>query len=277
MKADKKKIISIITVVTAVILFAVWAFLATIYLCGVKDAGGYNERVGTRFIAHRGYSGKYFQNTVQAFKAAGQSGFFQGIETDVWSTADGVYVCCHDETPFCDKSVKVTESLYDDIKDMPLDLSSAGADVDLSLDYRICTLSEYLNICYGYRKLAVIEIKQKFNREEAEALATFARGFVSWRNLIFCSFNKNVVDYVYDANPYVGIMLFTSDKTKATLYSAMGYNVGVAKGVPTKKFVDGRHKKGEFVNAYTVNDSEEARALIGMGVDFITTDVVLSV
>ncbi|WP_141604240.1 glycerophosphodiester phosphodiesterase [Terrilactibacillus laevilacticus] len=48
-------------------------------------------------IAHRGYSSKYPENTMLAFKAAQKAGA-DGIETDVQLSKDGVPVLIHDET-----------------------------------------------------------------------------------------------------------------------------------------------------------------------------------
>ena len=47
------------------------------------------------FIAHRGFSGKYLQNTEEAFLKAVEHGS-GGIETDVRITKDGVLVVNHD-------------------------------------------------------------------------------------------------------------------------------------------------------------------------------------
>ena len=48
-------------------------------------------------IAHRGYSGKFDENTMLAFKKAIEYGA-DGIETDVQLSKDGVPVIMHDET-----------------------------------------------------------------------------------------------------------------------------------------------------------------------------------
>jgi glycerophosphoryl diester phosphodiesterase len=48
-------------------------------------------------IAHRGFSGKYPENTMLAFKKAVEEKC-DGIETDLNVTKDGVIVICHDET-----------------------------------------------------------------------------------------------------------------------------------------------------------------------------------
>lgn len=47
-------------------------------------------------FGHRGYSDQYSENTMLAFSKAIESGF-DGIETDVHKTKDGVLVLCHDE------------------------------------------------------------------------------------------------------------------------------------------------------------------------------------
>ena len=49
-------------------------------------------------IAHRGYSGKYVENTLSSFLNAGQNPGFFGIETDIHFTKDNKIVCSHDKT-----------------------------------------------------------------------------------------------------------------------------------------------------------------------------------
>ena len=50
-----------------------------------------------RVFAHRGYSGKYPENTMLAFREAEKVGA-DGIELDVQLTKDGQIVIIHDET-----------------------------------------------------------------------------------------------------------------------------------------------------------------------------------
>lgn len=65
-------------------------------------------------LAHRGYSAKYPENTMIAFKKAIEIGF-DGIETDVHLTKDGYLVLCHDE------KINRTSNGKGYIKDMTLD------------------------------------------------------------------------------------------------------------------------------------------------------------
>ncbi|ASJ08776.1 glycerophosphodiester phosphodiesterase [Thermococcus siculi] len=48
-------------------------------------------------LGHRGYSAKYPENTILAFKKAIEAGA-DGVELDVWLTKDGEVVVIHDET-----------------------------------------------------------------------------------------------------------------------------------------------------------------------------------
>ena len=49
-----------------------------------------------KVYAHRGYSGKYPENTMLSFQKAAETGC-DGIELDVQTTKDGVLVVIHDE------------------------------------------------------------------------------------------------------------------------------------------------------------------------------------
>ena len=49
----------------------------------------------TKVVCHRGYSGKYPENTLLAFQKAVESGA-EGIELDVQLTRDGEVVVIHD-------------------------------------------------------------------------------------------------------------------------------------------------------------------------------------
>ncbi len=273
-KLSRKQIIAIITVAIAVPLIIFWAGIAYVSVNGVEDAGAWDESAGTRFVAHRGYSALYFENTAEAFEAAAKESFFQGIETDVRRTSDGVFVCSHDDRPFLDKSVSVAASTYDEIKDLPLDVSASDHDCDESIDYKICTLQTYLLQCSVSRKTAFIEIKQNFDEEALAALVSLVSKYLSYRKVVFCSFDKDLTKRLYDSYPYYTVQLFTSSKTKAFFYTRMGYNIAVRYDAFTSAAAERAHKADCYYGVYTVNDSALAKKLVAAGVDYIITDTV---
>lgn len=121
-----------------------------------------------RVAAHRGFSEKYPENTMEAFRAAIEIGADE-IETDVRVTADGELVLIHDDR--VDRTTngegKVCEMTLAELKKLDAGVKKgaefAGA--------RIPTLRELLELCKGYPTLTLdIELKE-YPTEGREALA----------------------------------------------------------------------------------------------------------
>lgn len=116
-----------------------------------------------RYVAHQGkVSGEYKGNTIPAFEqAAAAEGIF-GLETDIWRTADGEYVCLHGEDSG-EASGGDTGATWAGMNIWNTPSSELLAEtVD---GYALPTLGEYLDICKAGGKYAFIEIK---NPELAE-------------------------------------------------------------------------------------------------------------
>ncbi|WP_456367907.1 glycerophosphodiester phosphodiesterase family protein [Thermococcus sp.] len=70
-------------------------------------------------LGHRGYSSKYPENTLLAFKKAMEAGA-DGVELDVWLTRDGEVVVIHDETVdrTSNGSGKVKEMTLEELREL---------------------------------------------------------------------------------------------------------------------------------------------------------------
>ncbi|MBP1912018.1 glycerophosphodiester phosphodiesterase family protein [Thermococcus stetteri] len=86
----------------------------------------------TLVLGHRGYSAKYPENTLLAFKKAIEAGA-DGVELDVWLTEDGEVVVIHDET------VDRTSNGSGRVKEMTLEELKS---LDFGSGERIPTLEE---------------------------------------------------------------------------------------------------------------------------------------
>lgn len=230
----------------------------------------------TQFIAHRGYSTLYMENTIDAFNAAGSTSFFQGIETDVWQTKDGVFVCSHNANPFVDKSINITTSVFADIKYLPLDISTVKYDIDKSKEYRICTLKDYLSVCLVTSKYALIEVKQKFDSEKIAELVTFVKGRISYEKVFFGSFDKNNIELIHKKAPYFKVLLFSNSAFYSHLYAFLGYNIGVSQQTLTSKMVDKTHKNNSLAFVYTITSQEQLTTFSNMKVDFVICDGIIA-
>lgn len=103
-------------------------------------------------FGHRGYSDQYSENTMLAFSKAIESGF-DGIETDVHKTKDGVLVLCHDE------KINRTSDGKGYIKDMTYEELCAYNFGTKESPQRIPLLKELLELCKGKNVKINLEIK----------------------------------------------------------------------------------------------------------------------
>ena len=122
-----------------------------------------------RMTAHRGFSALVPENTLPAFRLAGEYGFW-GAECDTSPTADGVWVIMHDDTVdrMTNGEGKVKDLTYDEIRTLTID---DGSNVESYPDTKVPTLTEYLDVCSEYGLHPVIEIKTCADVADMDSLA----------------------------------------------------------------------------------------------------------
>lgn len=74
-----------------------------------------------KIIAHRGVSGLETENTAAAYIAAGNRSYW-GIETDIYRTADGHFICSHDKSSgrICDVNLVMEDSTLEELRALRL-------------------------------------------------------------------------------------------------------------------------------------------------------------
>ncbi len=220
-----------------------------------------------KFIAHRGLSSVYYENSEQAFIAAAASDFFYGIETDVYFTADGVAVCAHDDDAFSDGSVRITESEYERIKDLPLKENAYGLVSD-----GICLFERYLKICADFGKVAVVELKQPdLNADEIAEAVNMAKKYCGDK-FVMISFSAKHVKTVEKIDPDLVTQRLQSNAFTGWFAAAGGYNISLNESAVSAFTVNAAHRRGREIGVWTVNSIDEVKRFTAMGVDYITTD-----
>lgn len=110
----------------------------------------------TKFFGHRGYSGKYPENTLLSFEKAIEAGV-DGIELDVQFSKDGELVIIHDET------LERTTTGKGWVKDHTLEeLKSLDASASFTGKYgivQIPTLDEVFALVKNYDIITNVELK----------------------------------------------------------------------------------------------------------------------
>ena len=128
------------------------------------NATKFNHPNKPLMVAHRGVSGLETENTCAAFVAAGNRSYY-GIETDVHITADGKYVTFHDDETrrMAAEDMIIEKTDFETLRSLILRQRDGNFG---RIDLRIPTMQEYIEICRQYDKVAVLELKNHFQKEQ---------------------------------------------------------------------------------------------------------------
>ena len=232
------------------------------------------EKGSALMIAHRGVSGLEAENTHTAFVAAGSRSYF-GIETDVHVTADGKYVCIHDNSTarVSKHRMSVEKSTYDKLRELQL-LDPHGH--NSRPDMRIPSLKEYIQICSFYEKTAVLELKNRIPTEHIHKIVHKIDKLHYLEHTIFISFyRENLLD-IRELLPDQRLQFLTQkfNESDLSLLLEKKMDLDIDYKQLTQEQVTQLHDNGLKVNCWTVDKPDQAKALIDWGVDYITSNIL---
>ncbi len=225
-------------------------------------------------MAHRGYSAKAPENTLEAMRAAMDIGV-KAVEFDVQMTKDGVIVLLHDDSLTRTTGVKkkIWEVTYDEIRG--LDASVAFRKETRNHRYpatRIPTLDEALKTING-TMYCNIEIKRTGHDEGIEKkVVEIIRENNYLENCDVTSQNYKTCLAVKEADPEV--------KTAYTTVIGLGDIesleaadiISIQESFATFREVQRLHGAGKKIFVWTVNKKDTMEKLISLNVDAILTN-----
>ena len=223
----------------------------------------------TKNFAHRGFSGKYPENTMLAFRRAVEVGV-DGIELDVHLSADGVPVIIHDET------VDRTCAARGRVGRLTLEQLRA---LDASYLWRgrvgpcpIPTLEEYCELAASLPLVTNMELKTnicEYPGIEGKVLELI-RAYGLEERVIISSFNHFSVLRMRQLAPELKYGLLS----ESWLVGAGRYvhDLGIPCYHPiygnlTEEHVADLKAYGLEINTFTVNTEEDVERLAALGVD----------
>ena len=224
--------------------------------------------------AHRGFCGRYPENTMLAFQKAIEEGV-DGIENDIQLTRDGEIVIIHDET------VDRTTDGRGRVKDLTLaqikELDAGGKFDSAFAGQRVPTLREYLELVKDRPILTNIEMKTGVfeYREMEQKLADIIREYKVEDRVLITSFNHFTIMRMKKLAPHLKYGFLTGDwRLDAGEYTQKH---GVSCYHPdhhslTWETVEDLKSHGIEVNPYTVNDPDDIRDMMAKGVHGIITN-----
>ncbi len=234
-------------------------------------------------IAHRGSRLLWPENTMEAFSGAVALGY-RHLETDLHITSDGVLVCIHDDT--VDRTTNGVG---------PVDSFTLEELSDLDAGYRHAGEEGYAFRGTGIKVPTLEELASSFSDSSLvvdlktdgliDALAALIEKENLADRLIVGAFDDDRLDDFRDATG--GRVATSTGPAMARLWviaSRVGRGAGgdaQALQVPTQirgvRVVDERlvrlaHESDMQVHVWTVNDGDEMRRLLDIGVDGLITD-----
>ena len=232
------------------------------------------DKNATRMIAHRGLSGIEPENTNAAFIAAGNRSYF-GIETDVHRTADGKFVVIHDDTTgrVCEEDLSVENSLFDELRALHIHGTNGEA---TRPELGIPTLKEYIATCKRYGKTAVLELKNEFSEEDIKAICDEIDEVQYSDGMIFISFCFENLVKLRALRPNATVQFLTGKYTPdlPEKLKEHGFGIDIYHRELNEENVKALRDAGIAINCWTVDEKADAERLIGLGADFITTDIL---
>jgi len=227
-----------------------------------------------RNIAHRGYSKKYPENTMLAFRKAILAGC-DAIELDVHQSKDGHLMIFHDEELLRTTQIKgvIRDFTAQELKNMDASLVFKG----IYENNGIPTLEEYFEFIRGQKITSVIELKNNVFAypEMEEKIIEMIKHYDLDKNVILCSFSRNSIMKCHYIEPEIETALITD------YWLHRGGSIAKSLGAT---YIHPRHlflqpwvlremkKAGIFIQPWTVDNRRRMKSLIRSGVHGIITN-----
>lgn len=224
-----------------------------------------------RFIAHRGYSAKYYQNSEEAFIKAGEENFFFGVETDVRLTKDKVWVCCHDDNPFRNNSLRVSKVNIDVALSSELKKSKKGM-AKWNGPVYLCTYKRYLEINAKYGMTPIIELKCKdIDDDSIKNLVELADKICAGK-VIYIGYSGKDLLRIKAIRPNAKVQVLCKSPYGGNKYLNMGLDIDHMAFTFSPSLLKKARKLNREVNVWTIRSLIGAKIFVKLGVDYITTD-----
>lgn len=233
----------------------------------------YLQGGGPIAFAHRGGNREHPENTLAAFTHAVSMGY-RYLETDVHLTADGVLVAFHDAdlTRTCDVAGEIADLSWSEVSDALVggseriprmnDLFEQFSDIRFNIDCKSDAAMPALIDLIGKRKALDRVCVGSFSYRRLRKLRRALGG-----RLLTCMSPIEVASLRLTGR--VG----GNSARVAQVPVEAGRSVGSRRlTVVTERFISNAHRQRIPVHVWTINDEEEIRRLLDLGVDGIMTD-----
>lgn len=227
-----------------------------------------------KLTAHRGLSALAPENSLAAFRLAGEYGFY-AAECDVHLTKDGVWIISHDETVnrMTNGRGNISDYTYEELQQFKI---NAGNGIREYNSEKIPSLEQYLEVCAEYNIVPEIEIKNGSNEKLCEILTLLDKYSLRGKAIII-SFSADKLGVIRDADSDIELWYLMNELCDDDISLALEKNYAIA--FNCSKTDDAMIKKagdsGLQLCSWTVDSTKRAAELCEAGVYYITTNSIL--
>jgi len=221
-----------------------------------------------RIFAHRGASKQAPENTLAAFRKAGEE-HTDFVELDVQESSDGVVLVNHDEDlmKLARSPLKIWQTPAAQIQAVDIGSSTSPA----FSDQRVPTLAAALEACRGVSEVD-IELKDYgHNQQLEERVVGLVEAAGMQDRIVTMSLNPKMVARMKELRPKwtSGVLIAKSIGNPRAL---PGDFLAVQKALATRRFIRQVHSTGRPVFAWTVDDPQTMLHFVGLGIDGLITN-----
>lgn len=218
----------------------------------------------TKVIAHRGYwdTANSAQNSITSLYKANEIGCY-GAEFDVWLTADDELIVFHDDKV---NGMNILETPYEKLRNIQLKNGEI-----------IPTLEQYLVHAQNCPNIKLILELKTCKLPDVSKMVEKVLALIDKYNLQprteYIAFSLDICKELAKVRPEAEIAYLNGDLSPEELKAlgiTMDYYFTAFTNNPN--VVNEAYQLGLTINAWTVNDPVAMKRLIGLGVDYITTD-----
>ena len=243
-------------------------------LVSLEENGVGSEADPVYLTAHRGVTAKAPENTIPAYEAAVEAGYYTA-ECDILLTKDNVWVLNHNDT---------TDKMFfqmGEICDYTLE-ELRGFTYRQGVNFwqeglQIATLDEYLDVFVGTETRPQIEIKaDSYDMLYTVVEAIEAKDLVE--EAIVISFDFGQLEVIHELNPDIELWYLIDEITEEEIAKAQALadNVWLSPNFEEndQASIQLAIDAGIGVSFWTVNTVEDAKMLYDMGIRYIETDIL---
>jgi len=206
-------------------------------------------------LAHRGYTKKFQENTLESIQEAINNKYTDGLEFDVMPTLDDIPVCFHDEnmTRLIGINKRIDQITYHELSKLKIK-NKIGNNIEYSQNPKIPKFSEALNILKDTKKVINLELKyDKVSTKFVNNVVNLISEYKMEDKIIISSFNPDLLKLI-DSEKFILANINDYDICENDISKMnLDYSRVVLDKRSSTDLIKELKKRNKIIGIYTIN------------------------